>query len=143
MRRLPSPAIGGTGAVHAKAAGISISEEGAKEQTVQMKSLGVGLSEEYLQAIIPGGGANRIAEMLLGLRATNFAADGITDAAVVAMAESQEVDGSWAGGEVQLRPPIGQSQFASTARCIRALRRTPFRRERRNSRSGSLALAPG
>ena len=106
---------------HAKAAGISISEEGAKEQTVQMKSLGVGLSEEYLQAIIPGGGANRIAEMLLGLRATNFAADGITDAAVVAIAESQEVDGSRAGGEVQLRPPIGQSQFASTARCIRAL----------------------
>jgi hypothetical protein len=86
-----------------------------------MKSLGVGLTEEYLQAILPGGGANRIAEMLLGLRASNFAADGITDAAVVAIAESQEIDGSWRGGEVQHRPPITQSQFAATARCIRAL----------------------
>ncbi|MGH9630071.1 MAG: hypothetical protein ACRD7E_17275 [Bryobacteraceae bacterium] len=86
-----------------------------------MKSLGVGLTEEYLQAIIPGGGANRIAEMLLGLRASNVAADGITDAAVVAMAESQEVDGSWQSGEVQLRPPIAQSHFAATARVIRAL----------------------
>jgi ankyrin repeat protein len=106
---------------HARAAGISISEQAAKEQTAQMKSLGVGLTEEYLQAIIPGGGANRIAEILLGLRASNYAADGITDAAIVAMAECQEVDGSWPPGEVQNRPPIAQSQFAATARVIRAL----------------------
>jgi hypothetical protein len=105
----------------AKVAGISISEEAAKEQTVQMKSLGVGVTEDYLQAIIPSGGANRIAEMLLGLRASNYPADTITDAAVVAMAESQEVDGSWLAGEVQLRPPIAQSHFAATARVVRAL----------------------
>jgi hypothetical protein len=81
----------------------------------------VGLTEEYLQAAIPGGGANRIAEMLLGLQAGNYPADIITDAAVVAMAESQEVDGGWRAGEVQLRPPISQSHFAATARVVRAL----------------------
>jgi len=123
---------------HAKAAGISIGEEGAKEQTVQIKSLGVGLTEEYLQAILPGGGANRIAEMLLGLRASNVAADGITDAAVVAIAESQEADGRWAGGEIQNRPPITQSHFAATARCIRALQAycTPARKEEFTERIG-------
>jgi hypothetical protein len=58
---------------------------------------------------------------LLGLRASNYPPDNITDAAVVAMAESQEVDGSWLAGEIQLRPPIAQSHFAATARVIRAL----------------------
>jgi hypothetical protein len=106
----------------AKAAGIPISDERMDEQTLQIKSLGVGVTEQYLQAAIPGGGANRIAEMLLGLQASNYPADIITDAAVVAMAESQEVDGSWLAGEVQLRPPISQSHFAATARVIRALR---------------------
>ncbi len=112
--------------LHAKATGISISEEGAKERTVQIKSLGVGLTEEYLQAIIPDGGANRIAEMLLGLQASNYPADNITDAAVVAMAESQDVDGGWLAGEVQLRPPISQSHFAATARVVRALQAYAF-----------------
>jgi ankyrin repeat protein len=107
--------------LRAKEAGIPINDSAAKEQTVQMKSLGVGLTEEYLQAIIPGGGANRIAEMLLGLQASGYPADNITDAAVVAMAESQELDGSWLAGEVQLRPPIAQSHFAATARVARAL----------------------
>ena len=106
----------------ARAAGLPVSEESAKEQTVQMKSLGVSLTEQYLQAILPGGGANRIAEMFLGLHASSYPADMITDAAVVAIAESQEADGSWLAGEVQLRPPIAQSHFAATARCIRALR---------------------
>jgi squalene cyclase len=59
--------------------------------------------------------------MLLGLEASNYPADIITDAAVVAMAESQEVDGSWKAGEIQLRPPISQSHFAATARVVRAL----------------------
>jgi ankyrin repeat protein len=106
---------------YATAAGIGIGEEARKEQTAQMKLLGVGLTEEYLQAILPGGGANRIAEMLLGLRASNYPADNITDTAVVAIAESQEVDGRWLAGEVQLRPPMSQSHFAATARVIRAL----------------------
>jgi hypothetical protein len=59
--------------------------------------------------------------MLLGLEASNYRADIVTDAAVVAMAESQEVDGSWLAGEIQLRPPIAQSRFAATARVVRAL----------------------
>jgi ankyrin repeat protein len=110
----------------AKAAGISINDERMHEQTLQIKSLGVGLTEQYLQSVIPGGGANRIAEMLLGLQASNYPADIITDAAVVAIAESQEVDGSWRAGEVQLRPPISQSHFAATARVIRALQSYPI-----------------
>jgi ankyrin repeat protein len=123
---------------YARAAGISIAEKGAKEQTVQIKSLGVGLTEEYLQAIIPGGGATRLAEMLLGLRASEVAADGVTDAAVVAIAESQETDGHWHGGEVQNRPPLTQSHFAATARCIRALQAysIPARKEEFTERIG-------
>ncbi len=37
---------------YARASGISINEEGAKEQALQMKSLGVGLTEDYLQGVI-------------------------------------------------------------------------------------------
>jgi ankyrin repeat protein len=124
----------------AKATGISAGEERANERTIQIRSLGVGTAEEYLQAIIPPGGLNRIAEMLLGLRAGNFAADVVTDAAVVAIAESQEADGHWLGGETQLRPPIAQSQFAATARCIRALQTycIPARKEEFDER---IALA--
>ena len=34
--------------------------------------------------------------MLLGLRASDYPADVVTDAAIVAIAESQEMDGRWA-----------------------------------------------
>jgi ankyrin repeat protein len=105
----------------ARAAGVSIREATLKEQALQMKAQWIPLQEDFLQAILPGGGANRLAENLLGLKAANHAPDGITDAAVAAMARAQTPDGSWGSGEVQHRPPIGQSVFASTARIIRAL----------------------
>ncbi len=128
---------------YARASGISINEEGAKEQALQMKSLGVGLTEDYLQGIIPGGGASRIAETLLGLRASNVAADGITDAAVVAIAESQEADGSWTGemfntGRHLLKVPL-RPRCVAFALC----RAIPFRRERKSSQRALPALAPG
>jgi hypothetical protein len=110
----------------AGAAGISINEATLKEQTLQMKAQWIPLQEDFLQAILPGGGANRLAENLLGLKAANYAPDGITDAAVAAMARAQSPDGSWGSGEVQHRPPIGQSIFASTARIIRALQDYPI-----------------
>jgi hypothetical protein len=74
-----------------------------------------------LQSLNPGGGANRLAENLLGLKAAGLPADTIVDSAIVDVAECQEPDGSWAAGEVQLRPPLSQSDFASTARAVRAL----------------------
>jgi hypothetical protein len=86
-----------------------------------MKSLGIGATDEYLLGIVPGGGGKRLAEMLLGLQASNVPADIATDAAVAAIAEAQEADGSWTGGDIQNRPPISQSSFAATANCIRAL----------------------
>jgi ankyrin repeat protein len=104
----------------AKAAAISINEAAVQEQTSQMKVQWIGMQEEFLQAMLPGGGANRLAENLLGLRAANYPPDTITDSAIVAMAEEQEPSGGWPGGEVQHRPPIAQSTFASTARIIRA-----------------------
>jgi ankyrin repeat protein len=107
--------------IAAKAAGVSINEATLKEQTLQMKAQWIPLQEGFLQAVLPGGGANRLAENLLGLKAANYAPDGITDAAVAAMARAQSLDGSWGSGEVQHRPPIAESVFASTARVIRAL----------------------
>ena len=105
----------------AKAAGISVNEAAAKEQFSQMRGQWLGLQEEFLQTLNPGGGANRLAENLLGLRASDYPPDTITDSAIVDVAESQEPDGSWGAGEVQLRPPIAESAFASTARAIRVL----------------------
>jgi ankyrin repeat protein len=107
--------------ISARAAGVSINEATLIEQTLQMKAQWIPLQESFLQAILPGGGASRLAENLLGLKAANYAPDGITDAAVAAIARSQMPDGSWASGEVQHRPPIAQSVFASTARVIHAL----------------------
>jgi hypothetical protein len=105
----------------ARASGVSIDEAIAKEQALQMKTQWIPQQEDFLQAMAPGGGANRFAENLLGLRATSYAPDSITDAAVAAMALAQRPDGSWGSGEVQHRPPVAQSVFASTARIIRAL----------------------
>jgi hypothetical protein len=105
----------------AKAAGIAIHEAAAKAQLAQMRGQWLSLQEEFLQSLNPGGGANRLAENLLGLKAAGLAADAIIDSAIVDVAECQEPDGSWAAGEVQLRPPLSQSDFAATARAVRAM----------------------
>jgi ankyrin repeat protein len=110
----------------AKRAGVSIDETAAKQQLMQLKTLGIGLSEEYLQAITPGGGTNRITDILIALRASNYPPDTITDTAVAAIAASQEPNGRWGTGEVQARPPITASDIAATARAIRALREYPI-----------------
>lgn len=77
---------------------------------------GEGQSSLRLPHQTERGGANRLAENLLGLKAAGLPADTIVDSAIVDVAECQEPDGSWAAGEVQLRPPLSQSDFASTAR---------------------------
>lgn len=86
-----------------------------------MRTQWISLQEEFLQTLNPGGGSNRLAENLLGLKAAGYPPDAITDSAIVDVAESQEPDGSWIAGEVQNRPPITQSDIASTARAIRVL----------------------
>ena len=105
----------------AKAAGISINEAAAKEQLSQMRGQWLPLQEEFLQSLNLGGGSNRLAEQLLGLKASGYPSDSITDSAVVDLAESQQPDGSWVASPAQNRPPIQQSDFAATARAIRVL----------------------
>jgi ankyrin repeat protein len=105
----------------ARLVGIPVNEKAAKEQLSQMVTQWVGPQEEFLQGIFPAGGPNRLAEILLGLSASSHPADSITDSAIVAMALSQRSDGRWAAGEVQLRPPITESDIAATARILRAL----------------------
>jgi hypothetical protein len=92
-----------------------------KEFGQQMKSQWFPLQEDFLQAAIPGGGASRLADNLLGLKAANGASDIVTDSAIVALALAQEPDGNWDGSDVQNRPPLLQSPFAATVRAIRAL----------------------
>ncbi len=110
----------------AKLAGIAINEAVQKEQTLQMKSQWTSLQEDFLQAMLPGGGANRLAENLLALRSANYPPDSITDAAIVAMAAAQNPDGGWDDGEIQHRPPLAESPFGTTARVIRALQDYAF-----------------
>ena len=107
--------------IFAKSAGIAINESVATEQSRQMSSQWSGLQEDFLQGLTPGGGPNRLAEMLLGLKAAGYPADTLTDSAVVVVADSQEPDGRWRAVEVQLRPPITESDVAATARTIQAL----------------------
>jgi ankyrin repeat protein len=109
----------------AKRVGIQQNEAAMKEQLLQMKTQWVPLQEGFLQMVVPGGGAYRLAENLLGLKAADYPADSITDAAIAAIAALQESDGSWRT-EVQIRPPVEQSPFAATARVIRALRDYPI-----------------
>ncbi|HYP08596.1 MAG TPA: ankyrin repeat domain-containing protein [Bryobacteraceae bacterium] len=106
----------------ARAAGIPLDEDAAKEQLLQMRAQWVSLQEEFLQTLNPGGGANRLSENLLGLKAASYPADTITDSAVVDLADSQEPEGNWLAGETQPRPPIAESEFAATTRAIQALR---------------------
>ena len=115
----------------AKAAGVSINEAAAKAQLLQMRGEWLSLQEEFLQTLNPGGGANRLAEHLLALKASGYPPDTITDSAIVDIAESQEPDGSWRSGEAQNRPPITQSAIAATARAIRVLQEysIPARRQ--------------
>jgi len=105
----------------AKAAGLSTNEAVEREQTLQMKSEWVSQQEAFLQGMLPGGGAPRLAENLLGLQAVNYPPDTITDSAVVAIAATQRPDGSWRSNEIQHRPPITQSPFSATAKIIRVL----------------------
>jgi hypothetical protein len=121
--------------IAARAAGVSINEATLKEQTLQMKAQWIPLQEGFLQAILPGGGANRLAENLLGLKAANYAPDRVTDAAVAAITRAQSPDGSWGSGEVQHRPPIAESVFASTARVVRGCRSIRFLHVRTSSPS--------
>ena len=90
-----------------------------------MKAQWVSSQDDFLQMGLPGGGPDRLAENLLALKASEYPADSITDAAVAAIAGSQHSDGSWRN-EVNTRPPIEQSPFAVTARVIRALRDYPI-----------------
>jgi hypothetical protein len=110
----------------AKLAGIAINEAVQKEQTLQMKSQWMTLQDDFLQAMLPGGGANRLAENLLALKAANYPSDSITDGAIVAMAAAQNPDGGWDDGEIQHRPPLAESPIGATARVIRALRDYAF-----------------
>jgi ankyrin repeat protein len=105
----------------ARSAGLLVDEAAEKEQVRQMRTEWVVLQEDFLQAMLPGGGANRLAENLQGLLAAGYPADSITDSAVAEVATAQRPDGHWGGGEVQHRPPLTQSCFASTARALRVL----------------------
>jgi len=105
----------------AKAAGIAVDAEAAREQMLQLRSQWAASQEEFLQALNPGGGANRLGENLLGLEAAGYPADIITDSAVVDFAQFQAADGCWPGGEAHTRPPITEGEIGSTARAIRAL----------------------
>jgi ankyrin repeat protein len=105
----------------AKAAGITVDETAAREQLSQMRAQWLASQEEFLQSINPGGGPNRLAENLLGLEATGYKPDAITDSAVVDLAEAQAVEGYWPAGEEQPRPPITESAIAATARALRAI----------------------
>lgn len=105
----------------AKAAGIPVNEDGAHEQMLQLRSQWAASQEEFLQALNPGGGANRLGENLLGLDAAGYPADVITDSAVVDFAQFQAADGCWPSGEAHTRPPITESAIGSTARAIRTL----------------------
>jgi ankyrin repeat protein len=105
----------------ARSAGLPLNDTAAREQLQQMRTQWISLQEQFLQAIVPGGGANRLADNLQGLFAAGYPADSITDSAVVEVAMSQYPDGHWSAGEVQHRPPITQSEFASTFRAIQTL----------------------
>lgn len=105
----------------AKTAGIPVNEDAAREQMLQLRSQWAASQEEFLQALNPGGGANRLGENLLGLEAAGYPPDVITDSAVVDFAQFQAADGRWPGGEAHTRPPITEGEIGSTARAIRAL----------------------
>lgn len=120
----------------ARAAGASIDEAAAREQTAQLRGQWLSSQEEFLQSLNPGGGPNRLAENLLGLAAAGYPGDVITDSAVTDLAEAQAADGSWPAGEEQPRPPITESVIGSTARAIGAVRAyaIPARRKEFGSR---------
>jgi hypothetical protein len=105
----------------AKEAGVPPSEDAAREQTLQIRSQWAASQEEFLQALNPGGGSNRLGENLLGLAAAAYPADAITDSAVTDLAQFQAADGAWPAGEVHARPPITESGIGATARAVRVL----------------------
>jgi hypothetical protein len=78
-----------------------------KEQALQMKMQWASSQDDFLQMLVPGGGADRLAENLVGLKAAEYPADSITDVAVAAIAVSQKSDGSW--NEVQVRSLLEES----------------------------------
>jgi hypothetical protein len=105
----------------ARDAGLAIDGAAARDQLAQMKGQWLASQEEFLQSLNPGGGANRLAENLLGLDSAGYPADLITDSAVVDLVEAQSADGAWSDVEEHPRPPITESGISGTARAIRAV----------------------
>jgi hypothetical protein len=103
----------------ARTGGVAVDEAAAREMTLQLKAQWASSQEEFLQSLNPGGGQNRLGEMLLGLKAAGVAADRIIDAAVIDLLESQTADGYWLSSEEQARPPMNEGWMGATARAIR------------------------
>jgi ankyrin repeat protein len=61
---------------------------------------------------------------LVGMAAEKYPADPLTDALVHDIAQKQRRDGRWIMGD--MRPPIEQSDFTSTALCLRSLQLYPI-----------------
>ncbi len=105
----------------ARARGFQIDDHSLGRQIAVQTSRWNSRAEAARQMTSPVGGAPvSIAYGLLGLRASHYAADDMTDAMVRQILRTQRADGSW--GDFIRRPPMEDGQFVATAWVALAVR---------------------
>jgi ankyrin repeat protein len=102
----------------ARAHGVPIDEQVAREQARRIASVLEGRRERALQGIEI---TNTASNILVGLAAEHHAPDFTTDAMAHFLKTRQLPDGSWRNAFVDHRPPIQASDIEATATSIRAL----------------------
>jgi ankyrin repeat protein len=109
----------------ARQKGFAVNEQIARQQLMATAAVLGPHRENLLQHIGSVPVTPEVASYaLVGMAAEKYPADRLTDALVHDLAQKQRRDGSWLNGS--LRPPLEQSDFSSTALCLRALQLYPI-----------------
>ncbi len=109
----------------ARQQGFAVNEQIARQELKATVAVLGPHREDLLQHIGSVPVAPEVASYaLIGMAAEKYPGDRLTDAVVHDLAQKQRRDGSWLSGDS--RPPIEQSDFSSTALCLRALQLYPI-----------------
>jgi ankyrin repeat protein len=109
----------------ARQQGFAVNEQIARQELKSTIAVLGPHREDLLQHIASVPATPEVASYaLVGMAAEKYPADRFTDAMVYDLAQKQRRDGSWLSGDP--RPPIEQSDFSSTALCLRALQLYPI-----------------
>ena len=104
----------------ARAAGVNVDQNAAASFVKMMEADLTPQKEPLMERLDPGGLADGECYVMEALAAERYAANAVTDTAVVHIAALQHRAGNWHVGDAS-RSPVQEGDIARTARCLHAL----------------------